>query len=91
MRIEIPIPLPTWNRIIRMHPMQRYKMDNIIKQFVSMSIQYEKGLLTQTAYQQRLQLMESSKQEFYKTIRPGSSKKSGSARKRAATRKPSLR
>lgn len=88
MKIEIPIPLPTWNRIIRMHPMQRYKMDNLIKQFVSLSIQYENGLLTPTAYQQRLQLMESSKQELLRTIRPSSSKKSGSAKKKAVKKKP---
>lgn len=87
MKIELPFPLPTWNRIIRMHPIQRYKMDNIIKEFVFISIQYANGSLTQTAYQQKLLLMESSRQALFEMMRPSSSKKSPSAKKKARKKK----
>ena len=87
MRIEIPIPLPTWNQLLRMHWRTRSRINSIIKQFVSIAIQYESGLLTQTAYQSKLRLMESLRQEYCATITLKSSKKSPSAKKKAPKRK----
>jgi Holliday junction resolvase RusA-like endonuclease len=32
--ITLPIPMPTWNRILAMHPWERMKLRHLIHQFV---------------------------------------------------------
>ena len=85
--IELPIPLPTWNRVLAMHHWERKKLRDSIHQFVFISTQYAQGLLTQTAYQQKQLLMESSKRDYLQMIRPSMSKKSAIRRKKVGRKK----
>lgn len=74
MTITLPIPLPTWNQLLRMHYLKRSFVNSVIKQYVSISILYASGQLTQTGYRAKLLLMESLKQEYLMTITAKSSK-----------------
>jgi hypothetical protein len=85
--IELPVPLPTWNRILGMNPWDRNKLYHLIHGYVSISTQYASGSLTQTAYQQKRLLMASLDAKYYMMIRPSSSKASPTRKKKAWKKK----
>lgn len=82
--IVLPLPLPTWNRLLAMHHWERKKCRDLLHLFVAISIAYGKDWPTWMEYQGKRYWTESLKQDYLQTIRPSSSGKSGSVRKRAA-------
>ena len=80
--ITIPLPMPTWNRLLGMSWQERMKTRHLIHQFSSLSIQHATGELTSTAYQSKLLLMHASKQKYLKMIRPSTAKALPSLKKK---------
>jgi len=76
MIITLPIPLPTWNRLLAMHHWERKKCRDLIHRFVLLSVATEEGYAIQTEYQQKRQSMDLLKLEYLQTIRPNKSRKS---------------
>jgi hypothetical protein len=91
MTIELPIALPTWNRLLAMHHWQRKKLRDLIHLFVCISIAYGKDWPTWMEYQGKRYLTESLLQEYLQMIRPSSSNKLPTAKKKASKKKPSSR
>lgn len=85
MRLEIvlPVPLPTWNRILAMHHFQRMKCRHLLHQFVSLSIAYGADWPTSTDFQEKPVSTDLLKLEYLQTIRPNKSRKLAIARKKA--------
>jgi hypothetical protein len=82
MVVRLPFPLPTWNRVLVMNRWQRKKLRDLIHQFVSMCIPEGTDSLTQTEYQQRRRLMASFMGAYYGMIRPSTSGKCGTRRRK---------
>lgn len=76
MEIVLPVPLPTWNRIIEMDRWLQKKLRDLLHLFVSLSIQYGEDWPTQTVFQEKLCSTELLKLEYLQTIRPNKSRKS---------------
>jgi len=87
MKIVLPFPLPTWNRILAMHHWERKKLRDSIHQLVSMSIAFGKDSQTQMVSQQRQQLMDSCLVDYYQMIRPSTSAKSLTHKRKAVRKK----
>jgi len=90
LRIVLPIPLPTWNRILAMGPWERKRLRDYLHLFVLLSIRYGEDWPTATVFQRKRVLTASLKQDYLKMIRPSTSKKSGSVRKKRKTKRRSL-
>lgn len=91
MRIELPFPLPTWNRILAMHPWERKKLRDQIHRMTLLSTQYERPDQTLTVSPQKQSLMDLLKQEYLQMIRPTKSKASSTRKNRAKKRRQSSR
>ena len=76
MRIELPIPMPTWNRILAMHHWERMKLRHLLHLFVSLSITHGSDWPTWTDFQGKRQLTELLLLDYLQTIRPNKSRKS---------------
>ena len=76
MEIYLPIPMPTWNRILAMHPMARIKLRDLIHKFVSLSITHGSDWPTSTDFLGKRQSTDLLVLEYLQTIRPSKSRKS---------------
>lgn len=74
--IVLPIPLPTWNRILSMRLKERMRLKSYIHLFVSLSIRYGENWPTVTVFRGKHALTESLKLDYLMMIRPSSSAKS---------------
>ena len=74
--IELPIPMPTWNRLLAMHPMARMECRHLIHQFVSLSFTHGRDWPTSTVYQGKPQSTDLLLLKYLQTIRPNKSWKS---------------
>lgn len=88
-RVEIvlPVPLPTWNRLLAMHPWQRMKCRHLIHLFVSLSCRYGRDWPTLTEFQGKRHSTELLRAEYFETIRPSSSKASSTGRRKGSGKK----
>jgi hypothetical protein len=84
--IILPFPLPTWNRVLAMHPMERKKLRDWLHHAVSISTQSGNGSQMQTECVENMSLMGLSMPEYYQMIRPSTSRKSRT-RKRKGQKK----
>jgi hypothetical protein len=75
LEIEIPLPMPTWNRILAMQHFERMKLRDLLHEFVSLSITYGSDWPTSTDYQGKRQSTDLLKLEYLQTIRPNKSRK----------------
>ena len=85
--IEIPVPMPTWNRLLAMHPWERKKCRDLIHLFVSLSITHGPDWPTLTDYQGKQQSTDLLKMEYLQTIRPNKSRKSAISKAKAERRR----
>ena len=86
-KVILPFPLPTWNRILGMNRWHRMKLRNWIKDAVSISIREGFDSLTRTESLARLQLMGLSMADYYQMIRPSTSKKSPTRRRKSVKKR----
>ena len=87
LRIELPFPLPTWNRMLAMHHWERKALRDSLHRLVFMSTQYAEDSQTLTVSPQKQLLMDSYVAEYLKMIRPPTSKKLPTRSKKAKLRK----
>lgn len=73
--IEIPLPMPTWNRMLAMHPWERKKLRDLLHHAVSLSITYGSDWPISTDYQGKPCSTELFTAEYLQTIRPSASRK----------------
>lgn len=73
--IELPIPMPTWNRILQMHPWERKKLRDYIHHAVSTSYTYGTDWPTVTEFQGKRLSTELFMLEYFQMIRPNKSRK----------------
>ena len=73
--IDIPMPMPTWNRLFAMQPFLRKKTRHLLHAFVSLSITHGTDWPTQMDYQGKLCSTELLKLEYLQAIRPSKSRK----------------
>ncbi len=81
-KIILPIPLPTWNRILAMHPMQRKKLRDYIHSAICMCTPSDGDSRTLTVSHAKLQSMGWSMQAYLQMIRPSKSRASQIVRKK---------
>lgn len=84
LEITLPIPMPTWNRILAMQHFERMKLRHLIHAFVSHSITRGSDLQTSMAYQGRPRSMQLLTLEYLQVIRPNKSRKSDIAKLKAS-------
>ena len=77
--IELPVPMPTWNRILAMHHWQRMELRHLLHLFVSLSATFGNDWPTSTVYQGKRQSTDLLLLEYLQTIRPSKSRKSAIA------------
>lgn len=87
--IELPIPMPTWNRILAMHPYQRMELRHLLHLFVSLSATYGSDWPTSTDFQGKPQSTDLLLLEYLQTIRPNKSRKSAIASLKGTTKRQS--
>lgn len=87
MIIELPFPLPTWNRLLAMNHWERKKCRDLIHRMTCISIQSGVGLPTSTEYQRKQPSMELCRLEYLAMIRPSGSKALPTPRKNAGRAK----
>ena len=74
-KIELPVPLPSWNRVLSMHPYQRKKLRDLLHEMVELKSEGE-------------EVGELCVREYMVMIRPSAkNKKALSAARSAAKRK----
>ena len=88
-RIELPYPLPTWNRILAMNPWQRKKLRDMIHASLSALSVIESCDTTLTVYRPKQSWTALYMLEYLQTIRPNSSRKSALKAIRAEKKEPS--
>ncbi len=76
LEIILPVPMPTWNRILGMHPMSRINLRDLIHLFVSLSTTYGADWPTSTDYRGKQRSTDLLKLEYLQAIRPSKSRKS---------------
>lgn len=87
LEIELPIPMPTWNRILAMQHFERMKLRDLIHQFVSLSLTHGSDWPTSTEFQGRPQSTDLLKLEYFNAIRPNKSRKLIIAKLKASQKK----
>jgi len=87
--IELPVPMPTWNRILQMHPWQRMELRHLLHLFVSLSITYGTDWPTSTVYQEKQRSTDLLMLEYLQLIRPSKSRKSAIARLKGPSKRRS--
>lgn len=85
--IVLPFRLPTWNAILAMDLRQRMRVKKWIREYVSDSIRAAGGRLIPMDSILRPQLTDSEKAAYLSMIRPATSKRLATRRKRARSRK----
>lgn len=86
--ITLPIPMPTWNRILAMQHFERMKLRDLIHRFVSLSFTHGSDLPTSTVFQGKPRLMDLLLLEYLQTIRPNKSRKLCIAKLKASRKEP---
>ena len=76
LKIEIPLPMPTWNRMLAMHPWERKKLRDLLHHAVSLSITHGLDWPTSTVFLGKPCSTELFTLEYLQTIRPSKSRKS---------------
>lgn len=89
MEIVIPLPMPTWNRILAMHHWERAKLREYLHAAVSMSITYGADWPTQMVFRSRRYSTDLFRLEYLAMIRPNKSRKSAIAKLKVRTNKRS--
>jgi len=69
-RILLPYPLPTWNRLLAMEPFKRKRLRNWIHASILQLSAIENASTIQTVYLLRQRWMELYGPEYYQMIRP---------------------
>ena len=90
-RIVLPVPLATWNRLLAMNQWERKKYRDWIHRAVSISIHSGTGWPTRTVSAEKLQSTGLSMQEYLRMIRPGTLKKSAIPRRKSGQKGKSKR
>ena len=88
-RIEIPLPMPTWNRILAMHPWERKKLRDLMHHAVSLSITYGADWPIWTEFQSKRVSTDLFTEMYLQTIRPSKSRKSTIDKLKASQKPPS--
>lgn len=88
--IELPVPLPTWNRILAMHFQARKNLRHLLHQFVLLSIAHGSDWPMWTTYQGKRVSTELLKLVYLQMIRPSKSRKSDIVKLRAELKPPKL-
>lgn len=88
--IVIPLPMPTWNRLLAMNRFQRMKLRHLVHAFVSLSITHGRDWPTRMVYRGRQQSTELLRLDYFQTIRPSSSRKSAISKLREDQRRRGL-
>lgn len=83
LEIVLPVPLPTWNRILAMHHWQRMKVRHLLHLFVSLSYVYGADWPTSTDFQGKQLSTALLRLEYLQLIRPNKSRKCDIAREKA--------
>ncbi len=83
-KIRIPFPMPTWNRVLEMHPWERKRLRDWIHRAVFISIRAGTASQTQTGAVINMSSMGLSTQAYFEMIRPRKSCRSASHRKKLA-------
>lgn len=89
--IELPIPLPTWNRILYMQPFQRKRLRDLLHQYVFIFTASDPASWTPMDSHAKPCSMELLNAEYLDLIRPSASSKSRLASlrlQRASQKKP---
>lgn len=81
--IELPIPMPTWNRILGMGIWERKKLRDLIHEYVSRSLTTESDSSIQMDSPSKRLSMELFDLTYLQTIRPSKSRKSDIAKLKA--------
>ena len=81
--IEIPLPMPTHNRINQMQHWEKKDMRHLLHLFVSLSITYGSDWPTATDYQGKQCSTELLRLKYLQMIRPNKSRKSDIAKLKA--------
>ena len=85
--ITIPLPMPTWNRILAMQHFQRMELRHLLHHAVLLSITHGRDWPTSTVYAGKQLSTDLFKQMYLQTIRPSKSRKSIIAKLKAASKK----
>ena len=87
LRIEIPLPMPTWNRILAMQHFERIKLREYLHHAVSMSITHGRDWPTSMVFRSKQYSTELFRLEYLQTIRPNTSRKSAIRKLKAGMKK----
>ena len=90
MEINLPIPMPTWNRILAMQHFQRKDMRRLLHECVSLSITHGLDWPTSTVYQGKPRSTGLLLLEYLQTIRPSKSRKSDITKLKASLKSHEL-
>ncbi len=90
MEIILPIPMPTWNRILAMQHFQRMTLRHLLHHAVSLSITHGRDWGTWTVYQSKRLSTDLFTLMYFQTIRPNKSRKSAIAKLKAELKKQEL-
>lgn len=74
--VELPFPLPTWNRILAMHHWERKKLRDLIHAAVSQLSVIDSTNTTLTHLQLKPSWMVLYGADYYRMIRPSTSRRS---------------
>lgn len=74
--LSLPVPMPTWNRLLAMNPWERKRVRDLLHQFVSLSVTFGNDWPTLMVYQGKQCSTASLIQRYLRTIRPSTSKRS---------------
>lgn len=85
-RIVLPFPLITWNRLLAMNQWERKKYRDWIHRAMSICIHEGIGSQIRMVSAGKLQLMGLSIADYYRMIRPSSSQRSATPKKKSAGR-----
>ncbi len=87
--VELPIPMPTWNRILAMQHFERMKLRDLLHLFVSLSLTHGSDWPTSTDFQGKQRSTDLLKLEYLQAIRPNKSRKSVISKLKASLKKQS--
>lgn len=90
LEIVIPLPMPTWNRILAMQHFERMKLREYLHHAVSLSITHGRDWPTWTVFRSKRYSTELLALEYLQMIRPSKSRKSSIASLRASLKKQGL-
>jgi hypothetical protein len=87
LEIELPIPMPTWNRILAMQHFERAKLREYLHHAVWCSLTYGPDWPTRMDFRGKQYSTALFLQEYFQMIRPNKSRKLAIAKLRAGLKK----